>query len=118
MQLFNKNMFNAITTCFMVVLLCISCPLKRELKQNLGLMPVSQPEFSKVTGFTVCADYRKTQDARHQVVKKQIDNWSYLTVYLPVNNDLLIKDDLRGVLRQLFAEAKQSLFILYRKILI
>lgn len=118
MQLLHKNMFNAITTSFMVVLLCISCPVKREIRQNLGLMPVSQPEFSKVTGFTVCADYRKIQDARRQVVKKQIDNLSSLTVCLSVDNSLLIKDDFSRLSRQVFAGAKQSLFILYRKILI
>ena len=118
MQLFDNRILSRLSIFFMVLVLCMSCPVKREIKHRLGLATAAHVETGKSTDFSVCANYQKDNATRHTFQRavgiptvQPANTWSVLAVDVPER----IPSAFSG---RILPAIELSLFILYRKILI
>lgn len=117
MQFLNKHIFNQIITCALLVLICLSCPIKRGIKQDIGIPLSTKNQLAKNAVQTFCSDYRKTVNGQHRFIAAHIGTAGVLLM-LPVFQVIENTAKLSNLNRKIDLGVKITLFILYRKILI
>gem|GEM_PF-2282548 len=102
----------------MVVLICLSCPIKRGIKQDIGIPVPLQIELNKTNVTSTCGDYRKSNANKvSRFIKGDIGITGGL-VPVVIVQDLFSNKGGLGLQRKSGTGIHRTLFILYRKILI
>lgn len=117
MKFFNRYIFTQIVTCLLLVLICLSCPIKRGIKQDIGIPLSTDVQLNKSSIHSVCSDYRKANQGHHRFLKADVGTITDLAA-LPTFKVLNKGVDLLQLNRKAGLGNQRTLFILYRKILI
>ncbi len=117
MKFFNKYICSQIVTCLVLVLICLSCPIKRGIKQDIGIPLSTEVQLSKSSLNSFCSNYRKANHSQQRSLKTDVRTSDDLIV-LPAFQVLDESVQLLHLNRKADLGIQRTLFILYRKILI